>query len=48
MIEHYFEIMAEADCLIEIGPGAVGTPEEVSAGESPTGPYLRGHLGIEA
>jgi excinuclease ABC subunit A len=54
VIEHDLDVMAAADCIIDLGPegGAAGgrvmawgTPEEVSgAAGSQTAPYLREHL----
>jgi excinuclease ABC subunit A len=51
VIEHHLDVIAEADHVIELGPGAgeeggrivvEGTPEEVAACKnSPTAPYLR-------
>ena len=55
VIEHNLDIMAEADCIIDIGPEAggeggqvvaFGTPEEVAKPkESRTAPFLAGVLG---
>ena len=54
VIEHNLDIMAEADCIIDIGPEAgseggevvaFGTPEEVAKSkESRTAPFLAGVL----
>lgn len=54
VIEHDLDVIANADYLIDMGPGggedggqivAVGTPEAVAANqESITGKYLRKHL----
>jgi excinuclease ABC subunit A len=51
VIEHHLDVIAEADHVIDLGPGAgeeggriviEGTPEEVAAcKQSPTAPYLR-------
>ena len=50
VIEHNLDVIKSADWVIELGPGpgrlggeivAVGTPEEVAAGNSPTAHYLR-------
>jgi excinuclease ABC subunit A len=55
VIEHHAHLLATCDWLIELGPGggpdggriiAVGTPEVLSAGDSPTAPYL--HEVLEA
>lgn len=57
VVEHDEETMLEADCIVDIGPGAgahggqvvaVGTPQEIMAVEgSPTGDYLSGRKKIE-
>jgi excinuclease ABC subunit A len=50
VVEHHTHLLAACDWLVELGPGggpqggrviAVGTPEEVAAGQTPTAPYLR-------
>lgn len=55
VIEHNTEIMAEADFIIDMGPGpgdeggcivATGTPEQVSKKNSPTAEYVRRELGL--
>jgi excinuclease ABC subunit A len=52
--EHHVHLLAACDWLVELGPGggpeggrviAVGTPETVAAGNTPTAPYLRAVLG---
>ncbi len=52
MIEHSYEVIAYADWIIDIGPGAgdeggrivaTGTPEELSILDTPTGRVLREH-----
>ena len=58
VIEHNLDLIAAADCVIDLGPegggrgGTVvawGTPEEVArAKASRTGPYLKDHLGRKA
>jgi excinuclease ABC subunit A len=55
VIEHNLDLIASADCVIDLGPeggergGTVvawGTPEQVACAKgSRTGPYLRAHLG---
>jgi len=51
VVEHHAHLLAACDWLLELGPGggpqggrviAAGTPEQVAAGDTPTGPYLRG------
>jgi excinuclease ABC subunit A len=54
VIEHNLDVMAEADCIVDMGPEAgaeggrvvaSGTPEEVvKSKESRTAPFLRGVL----
>lgn len=53
VIEHNLDVVAHADHIIDMGPGggrdggrivATGTPEEIAAAESPTGPFLREEL----
>ena len=53
VIEHNTEIMAEADYVIDMGPGpgdaggtivAEGTPEQIAGKESPTAEYIRREL----
>lgn len=53
VIEHNTEIMAEADYIIDMGPGpgdaggrivAAGTPEQIARGKSPTAAYIRDEL----
>lgn len=53
VIEHNTEIMAEADYIIDMGPGpgeeggsivASGTPEQIAKGKSPTARYIREEL----
>lgn len=53
VIEHNTEIMAEADYIIDMGPGpgeaggtivAEGTPEQIAKKESPTAEYIRREL----
>jgi excinuclease ABC subunit A len=50
VVEHHPHILAACDWLLELGPGggpdggsliASGTPEQLSAGITPTSPYLR-------
>ena len=54
VVEHNLAIMAEADWLVELGPGvgdaggvlvAQGTPEMVAKGSTPTARYLREAMG---
>ena len=49
VIEHNIDVVRAADHVIDMGPGggenggriiAVGTPEQIAAGDSPTAPYL--------
>ena len=53
VIEHNTEIMAEADYIIDMGPGpgeeggrivASGTPEQIAQKDSPTAEYIRREL----
>ncbi|MFR4224412.1 MAG: hypothetical protein ACLT38_12920 [Akkermansia sp.] len=53
VIEHNTEIMAEADYIIDMGPGpgeaggtivAEGTPEQIAKKNSPTAEYIRREL----
>ncbi len=53
VIEHNTEIMAEADFIIDMGPGpgesggqivATGTPEQIARKKSPTAEYVRKEL----
>lgn len=53
VIEHNTEIMAEADYIIDMGPGpgdeggsivAAGTPERIAGGKSPTARYIAEEL----
>ena len=55
VVEHNLAIMAEADWLVELGPGvgdaggvlvAQGTPEMVAKGSTPTARYLREAMGL--
>ncbi|MFP3980502.1 MAG: excinuclease ABC subunit UvrA [Desulfobacterales bacterium] len=56
VIEHDMDLIAAADCVIDMGPGggrdggsvvARGSPEAVAeSGKSSTAPYLRRHLGL--
>lgn len=57
VIEHNTEIMAEADYVIDMGPGpgdaggtivAEGTPEQIAGKESPTAEYIRRELNGES
>ena len=57
VIEHNTEIMAEADYVIDMGPGpgdaggtivAEGTPEQIARKESPTAEYIRRELNGES
>ncbi len=58
VIEHHLDVIAEADHVIELGPGAgeeggrivaAGTPETVAkAKKSATAPFLRSVLNMEA
>jgi excinuclease ABC subunit A len=51
VVEHDLDVMAAADWIVELGPGAgerggavtfAGTPAELAASDGPTGPYLSG------
>jgi len=51
VVEHHIHLLAACDWLLELGPTggpeggrviAAGTPEQVSAGNTPTAAYLRG------
>ena len=54
VIEHDLDMIANADWIIDLGPGggqdggqivATGTPQQVAnASDSVTGKYLKGHL----
>jgi excinuclease ABC subunit A len=53
VIEHHLSVVAAADHVIEIGPDggarggliiATGAPEEIAAGDTPTGPHLAAEL----
>ncbi len=53
VIEHNLDIVKSADHVIDMGPGggssgghivAVGTPEQIASGTSPTAPFLRTEL----
>lgn len=55
VIEHQLDVMAAADWLIDLGPGAgadggriigTGTPETIAATDSETALYLRSKLGL--
>jgi excinuclease ABC subunit A len=55
VIEHDLDLIAEADWIIDLGPGggdaggqiaAAGTPEDVVRAGTPTGMALRGALGL--
>jgi excinuclease ABC subunit A len=55
VIEHNTEIMAEADYIIDMGPGpgeegglivATGTPEQIASGSSPTAKFVAEELKI--
>ena len=57
VIEHNTEIMAEADYVIDMGPGpgdaggtivAEGTPEQIAGKKSPTAEYIRRELNGES
>ncbi len=57
VIEHNTEIMAEADYIIDMGPGpgdmggqivAVGTPEQIAKKKSPTAEYIKKELQTNA
>ena len=57
VIEHNTEIMAEADYVIDMGPGpgdaggtivAEGTPEQIAKKDSPTAEYIRRELDGES
>lgn len=56
VIEHNLDVLKSADYVIDMGPGggknggeiiAVGTPEQISAGDSPTAKYLREELNVK-
>lgn len=56
VIEHNIDVLKSADYVIDMGPGggknggeiiAVGTPEQISAGDSPTAKYLREELNVK-
>jgi excinuclease ABC subunit A len=56
VVEHHPHLLAACDWLVELGPAggpqggyvvAEGTPEQVSAGNTPTAPYLRAVLAGE-
>ena len=53
VIEHNLDVLKSADWVIDMGPGggrnggricAVGTPEQIAGGESPTAPFLAEEL----
>lgn len=53
VIEHNLDVVKSADYLVDMGPDggknggriiAVGTPEQIAAGDSPTAPFLRDEL----
>lgn len=57
VIEHNLDVIKSADYIVDMGPGggknggriiATGTPEAISAGESPTAPFLRTELQTNA
>jgi excinuclease ABC subunit A len=57
VVEHHPHVLAACDWLIELGPGggpeggkvvAAGTPEEVAQKNTPTSPYLREVLEVNA
>jgi excinuclease ABC subunit A len=57
VVEHHPHVLAACDWLIELGPGggpeggkviAAGTPEEVVKRDTPTTPYLREVLEVNA
>ena len=54
VIEHDLDMIANADYVVDLGPGggidggeivAAGTPQEIAAGQGTTGRYLAEHLG---
>lgn len=56
VIEHNIDVLKCADYLIDMGPGggreggkimAVGTPEEIAAGNSPTAKFINEELGLK-
>ena len=53
VIEHNLDVIKSADYVIDMGPGggknggniiAIGTPEQIVAGDSPTAPYIASEL----
>jgi len=55
VIEHNLDVIAHADHILDLGPGAgtdggllvaQGTPEEVAQADTPTGHFLREKLGV--
>jgi excinuclease ABC subunit A len=56
VIEHHPHVLAACDWLVELGPGggsgggrviAVGAPEDLASGNTPTAPYLREVLEVQ-